>query len=131
MDGPGVRHTPGCGRNTSPHRQKRCLLIRTANLRGAHVVFSVKRPTRTDVCLLGIGQVFTKCEPLQQMRSDIAVVLFLRSGQQLLRPKAEHYDGVFMSDGFWQLTLDCWKTSPNERPDMSEVVDRLQLLQVG
>jgi hypothetical protein len=44
------------------------------------------------------------------MRSDVAVVLFLQS------------------DALWQLTLDCWKSAPNERPDMSAIVHRLQLL---
>jgi hypothetical protein len=62
------------------------------------------------------------------MRSDVAVVLFLQSGRQPPRPKAEHCDGVPMSDALWQLTLDCWKSSPNERPDMSAVVQRLKLL---
>jgi hypothetical protein len=62
------------------------------------------------------------------MRSDVAVVLFLQSGRQPSRPTAEHYDGVPMSDALWQFTLDCWESSPNERPDMSAIVHRLQLL---
>jgi hypothetical protein len=83
---------------------------------------------RTDFFLCGTGQVSTKRAPLQHMRSDVAVVLFLQSGRQPPRPKAEHCDGVPMSDALWQLTLDCWKSSPNERPDMSTIVRRLQLL---
>jgi hypothetical protein len=59
------------------------------------------------------------------MRSDVAVVLFLQSGRQPPRPKAEHCDGVPMSDALWQLTLDCWKMIPDERPNMSEVVQLL------
>jgi hypothetical protein len=62
------------------------------------------------------------------MRSDVAVVLFLQSGRQPPRPKAEHCDGVPMSNALWQLALDCWKTAPNERPDMSAVVHELHLL---
>jgi hypothetical protein len=83
---------------------------------------------RTDVCVCDAGQVCTKREPLQHMRSDVAVVLFLQSGRQPPRPKAEHCDGMPMSDALWELTLDCWKTAPNERPDMSSIVHGLQLL---
>jgi hypothetical protein len=83
---------------------------------------------RTEVCLYGTGQISTKREPLQHIRSDVAVVLFLQSGRQPPQPKAEHCDGVPMSDALWQLTLDCWKSAPNERPDMSAIVHRLQLL---
>jgi hypothetical protein len=82
----------------------------------------------TDICLYVIGQISTKREPLQHMRFDVAVVLFLQSGRQPPQPKAEHCDGVPMSDALWQLTLDCWKSAPDERPDMSAVVHRLHLL---
>jgi hypothetical protein len=63
------------------------------------------------------------------MRSDVAVVLFLQSGRQPPRPTAEHCAGVPMSDALWQLALDCWRGTPEERPDMSEVVHRLQPLE--
>jgi hypothetical protein len=35
MDGPGVRCRPGHGRDSRPHNEERCLLVRPVNLRGA------------------------------------------------------------------------------------------------
>jgi hypothetical protein len=64
------------------------------------------------------------------MRSDVAVVLFLQSGRQPPRPTADHCDGVPMSDALWELTLDCWKGIPEERPDMLAIVQRLNTSQV-
>jgi serine/threonine protein kinase len=94
----------------------------------ARVSFFSTIHARTDLYVYAIGQVSTKREPLQHMRSDVAVVLFLQSERQPPRPQAKHCDGAPMSDALWQLTLDCWKSAPDERPDMSAIVHRLQLL---
>jgi hypothetical protein len=58
MDGPGARRRPEHGRNSRPYNEERCLLIRTADLRGACSLFSTIH-ARTDVCVYAIGQVST------------------------------------------------------------------------
>jgi hypothetical protein len=127
MDGPGARRRPKRRRDSRPYNKERCLFIRTVDLRGACFVFSTIH-ARTDLYVYAIDQVSTKHEPLQHLRSDVAVVLFLQSGRKPPRPEADHCDGALMSDVLWQLTLDCWKSTPDERPDMFAIVHRLQFL---
>jgi hypothetical protein len=67
-----------------------------------------------------------KHNPRHDRVFNTAVILLLHAGKQPLRPKAEDCDGVAVSDELWALIKDCWKKNPGNRPDITEVVARLQ-----
>lgn len=83
------------------------------------------RSCGTDVFAFGIliFETYAGSSPTQLGRTREAVVQSLCSGHRPQRAEITRED---MSDDMWAVACDCWKHNPSERPNMEQVVDRIQ-----
>lgn len=86
----------------------------------AMVIIEVRSPRpHLDFCN-SISQIFTGEHPFDSY-SDEQVILLLSQGSRPEKPVHRHF-----TSRMWSLTKKCWGKDPNRRPDMQEVLKKLE-----
>ena len=68
-------------------------------------------------------EVFTGRIPLEKQKNEVVALSMFR-GSRPERPKST--GAAWLTDGLWEMLVECWGQNPKERPTMEEVVWRWQ-----
>jgi len=97
-------------------------------------IFDLKELRRTaasDVYALACValEIYTGNYPFSDILRDGAVILKVTEGQRPIRPSTGM--GRAISDDLWCLIELCWQQAPSDRPQMLDVVERLESMSIG
>jgi serine/threonine protein kinase len=68
-------------------------------------------------------EILTGQIPYHYLRQDSVVITFVQDG---IRPDRIRYLPTTFTEPMWTLLTDCWNADPKKRPDMKNVVQRLE-----